>query len=809
MFLYRPGMGGGHTEVPARGRSATHVGPGVDASVRSSQPARGMRGGQTEVPARCRLATPVGLKVGPRRHVKGITMRVVQAARPQTGDDKTAHHGRRSNPTVRATGTDAGEPTADGDDSTCRDTWGFAETAMQELWHKCARMVDGPDWHTLCQEGIVGDDQRMFPTISVQPAPLWDAAIYDDEELVAKVWSHPQAPAMDDSARLRHGFQLPYQQWAEFFDGHVHGPYLVNAAAVGMSVMCTMPAGVYQWRNPVFTDIETDAVDAWIDGQLSQGKIWDVTGSLSPTGGRAAPFVASPLSCAQKPGEAGAPPKVRVCGNMSAGGGDSINAHIEFGPHLEPAGLMSVESVARRVRYLLTEFPDATLYGIKIDLSQAFRNLQAGRREWWSMGMEWRGRKYAHTHVMWGSRSAMHLMALVTSAVCDILARQGIWVDVFCDDFVSVQPSKEAAEAAAAAIKAALASLGLVESVEKYQAPTQQLVVLGVLFNLVTGEITVTEQRRAKTIALLETFLVPDATFSERHVQQLAGRLFFMASVIPWSRPRVFSLWRWLAQWTPAGGSGYREQLPVPREVTMGLEWWYHALHGHESLRSLHLQAGVSTPVVLMTGLASDASDFGFGAIMAGQQWYIGGMWAPWEVNEWSINLRELLAVTFATAAFSPHLAGHIVHFRVDNTTAHYAMCNGGSNNIFMRFLVHVIVQLQEHYKFRMVTEWVDTTSIGPPDPLSRGQWPDGWLMASKSRPGKRQWTECPVPGPVRAVFGTALGPSWGSSQALKSYLQRHWSTGTSFDEYMRSGLYRGSKGSACPSSTAHLQIFT
>ena len=47
VFVWQPNMqparraNSGHTEVPARGRSATHVGPGVDASVRSSQPARG------------------------------------------------------------------------------------------------------------------------------------------------------------------------------------------------------------------------------------------------------------------------------------------------------------------------------------------------------------------------------------------------------------------------------------------------------------------------------------------------------------------------------------------------------------------------------------------------------------------------------------------------------------------------------------------------------------------------------------------------------------------------------------------------
>jgi hypothetical protein len=38
----------------------------------------------------------------------------------------------------------------------------------------------------------------------------------------------------------------------------------------------------------------------------------------------------------------------------------------------------------------------------------------------------------------------------------------------------------------------------------------------------------------------------------------------------------------------------------------------------------------------------------------------------------WSINLRELLAVMFVTMTFAPHLSGHTVCFRVDNTTAHF-----------------------------------------------------------------------------------------------------------------------------------------
>ena len=663
----------------------------------------------------------------------------------------------------------------------------------------------------MCHEGVVSPGQRMFPSAYVQPAPLWDAAVYADEELVADMWSHPASPALDDSARDQRGFQLPYLEWAQFFDTHLHGPYLVNGAAVGMAVLCSITARISQRRNPDFNDMETAAVDTWVAGQVEQGKLHDVTDLLRQHTEHEAgqpPCVVSPLSCAAKPSEVPGPPKVRVCANFSAGGADSINAHIEFAPHLEPAGLMSVESVARRARFLRAMYPQAKLYGIKIDLSQAFRNLQAQRRDWWNMCMQWRGRRFAHSHVMWGSRSAAHLMALVTSAVCDILARQGVWVDVFLDDFVSVQASLADAEAAAAAIRAALATLGLVESVEKYQPPTQQLVVLGVLFDFATGDITVTEPRRAKTLASLAKFLTPGAMASEREVQQLAGRLFFMSSVVPWSRPRVFALWRWIAEWSH-GAAGYRESMLVPQECTVALRWWADVMSPGGHLRSLHLQAGIDHPLSLMTGLGSDASDYGFGGVMSSQQWFIGGQWAKWEKEDWSINLRELLAVMFTTVTFAPHLSGHIVRFNVDNTTAHFAMCNSGANNVFMRFVVSVITRCQELYRFRLITEWVNTLSIGFPDPLSRGLVPDEWLTDSRQSPDSLPWTEFRVPSAVRSLFGDASTRCGGSSQELSLHLRQHWCTGTSFDEFMGSTTFPGLVVTDSLSLMAHLRVFT
>ncbi len=186
---------------------------------------------------------------------------------------------------------------------------------------------------------------------------------------------------------------------------------------------------------------------------------------------------------------------------------------------------------------------------------------------------------------------------------------------------------------------------------------------------------------------------------------------------------------------------------------------------------SLHLQAGVDYPVSIMVGVASDASDYGFGAILSSQLSFSGGCWASWERELWSINLQELLAVMFATMTFAPHLSGHIMCFRVDNTTAHYAMCNSGSDNIFLRFLVHALARCQEQYRFRLVSEWVDTLSIGPPDPLSRGLCPPGWSMESSPSPGSQVWAELRVPETVRAVFGDASAKrrhrpqAWGQAR--------------------------------------------
>jgi len=687
------------------------------------------------------------------------------------------------------------------------DVWGCGDASLALLWATGVGWLDnlwpmlGGDRVRLLEVGA----SALFTDASVLPLPVWDAVVYADEELpgVMGAWSHPHQRALDAAVAREAGAGFAAVRWARVFENHFLCGPLVTWAFTGFPIFCSMaPAHGFTRRNPPFSALDERAADVWVSAQVAAGKVVRV-----PVGGSGAPlppFVCSPLGAVAKDGGAAR----RIIHNLSAVEG-SVGGSVNDFTHYEAIGaldLLSLEGLMRRMLHLRTARPGVPLFAFKRDLSQCYRQFMTRVRERWPMGFWWRGVFYTHAAVMWGHASAAHVVSLLTCAVCDLMAARGFFVVVYLDDFVSVEASAERSVAASAALTEILCALGLVESVTKAVLTCQQLAVVGVAVDLARFTFGVTDERAMALVQLIDEVLLVAAggqAVALLVAQRLTSKLNFVAPVISLSRPYLFSLWRWLAPQAEEPRPHFRR---VGVEVVAALMWWRRVLVGPAGGRTASLLTGVVAPIRGLVGVSTDASDVGFGIVVASARMFAMGAWEAWEVALLSINCRELYTVAIAALSFGALFRGRVVCVLVDNEVTHFAVCNGGANHPCLRILVWVIAWAQERYVFRLVTRWIPGVTNRLADAASRGVNLALWdpVTGSARSPDGPLWSESPgAVELVRRLFTSGLNPTCTSKQELSERVARQWGIGTLSVETVVCGTSPTLWAPNCGASTA------
>jgi hypothetical protein len=430
-------------------------------------------------------------------------------------------------------------------------------------------------------------------------------------------------------------------------------------------------------------------------------------------------IVVSPVVAADKPDSK----DKRICHNLSYDFGDgSVNDFTSF-VNMEPFETARVAQLGRRIVYLKTTLPtDSVIVASRCDLASCFRQFPLRRADWWALGLQHNGRVFGHRVVIWGSRSAAHIAAMISNAVADVIRQRGVAPFTYIDDFIFIGTVEEV-ERSIAIFREVIAQLGLVENVDKFVSPSTSIVALGVQLDLVNGTIGVTPKRRESLRRVIESMVQStSATVREAEARSLIGKLTFIAAVIPWSRPRLFILWRWLASLPSTS-----DTLVVHPEPRYALSWFLARLV--EDRLSIDLMAWrrLEKPVPIVTGVATDASDLGFGGYCLASRCFIRGQWNESELQR-SINYRELFTIVMAVAAFATSLSGRIVRIDCDNMAAVCAVSHGGANNDSLRVLVSMLCVLQEHIRSMVFVTHLAGCRNGLADALSRQLFPEVWL---------------------------------------------------------------------------------
>ena len=691
-----------------------------------------------------------------------------------------------------------------------RDVFHVAPGACFELWRDACGLIARVEQtlHGPACRSLIVHSSPLFSATPSAPLPVWDAAIHADEESALAVWSHPSQPATVNVSALPGAHLLP-GNWPAIFEGNAIGPALTAWASTGFPSCCSMrPEHGFTLPNPRFTDVQQAAVEAWVTAQIEEGCIARVP---ARAGAPPFPFVCSPLGTAPKDDG------LRVIHNLSAPFGSSVNDACDYTP-LGRLDMLCVEGIARRMLFLRTQFPGVPLYAHKSDLRAAYRQLPSRQRDAWLMGLTLRGQLFHHTRVMWGAAASTHICSLFTNAICDAMALRGYFVCVCVDDFVSIEASLTRSQESHTALLGLLSAAGARESPKKRVPPCTRLPVVGVWIDLEAFTIGVTAARASalaeKVSGVLE--LGPNASLSLREAQSLTGKLNFISCVVPLSRPYVFSLFRWTAPHHDALRATPPNTCAMIPEVTHALRWWLRVLRGPPHRLCVSLLVGVQHPLTVHTGVSTDASDWGYGIVLAQERIFAHGPWDPLSALL-SINARELAAVAIFAVTFGHMLTGRVVVVALDSDVAFHALLAGGSDNVALRMLTHVVAWAQEEFGFRLVARHLpgelnfraDHASRGlslstsdplcPPPTDGRPCTPDALRPgASRLFRAPQAWHESRVSPLVATLFSHVSPPCCTTRLALYRAVEARWLCGTPFASNTPFGICPASLARAC-----------
>jgi hypothetical protein len=498
-----------------------------------------------------------------------------------------------------------------------------------------------------------------------------------------------------------------------------------------------------QDANPPFETDEAEQITEWMAKQVERGRTVPVSDAVARD---LIGLFTSPMIGAPKPG--GREGEIRPCHHLSAGGESSVNEGINFDP-LSPIGLLQIDSVVACMRYLRRREPGKKIRLAKLDMKEFFRQIPLRRRDMARVTQRWNGIMNVHTAFTFGARSAPHVCSVVTNALCDEMARLGYFCQCFVDDCVIVGYEEDMTRAVEE-LRRLIKAFGLIENVEKFVDSTHEVAVVGVLFNSETMTVGITEEKKASTLLLLRQ-AVSGSSITVEELRVLGGKLNFLAAVVPFGRSYCSFVWRLAGD---SHGPGHKTK-KVTKNLRWAVQWWIDVLEGRRFTVANMLLGTPEAPLMIISGVSSDACDWGFGGVSETHRWWIRGQWWPSEVVDAAqINVRECFGALMMVAAIAQTgvLNGTILVFETDNECTMWGVNKGHSKKHVLNFLVHAFNVLQERYRFVIVMKHLAGVLNVKSDGISRNVDPLSLGLSTAAG-----WTELPIPTSVRQLLLSAL----------------------------------------------------
>jgi hypothetical protein len=380
------------------------------------------------------------------------------------------------------------------------------------------------------------------------------------------------------------------------------------------------------------------------------------------------------------------------------------------------------------VAMIETAGPGARL--AKFDVDSAFRTVRVRDDDLQLLGFSHLGKFAFDSVCSFGARTSPPIWERVATALNWVFVRvDGIervvhWVD----DFLFCWRVYEDADEEFAAALARCERLGIPVKPPKTVWPCTKLTFAGFLFDTVRGTISVTAERRAYILTLIEA-AERKVRMAPNELSSLLGRLFFVSRVLPAGRGFVNRLLSALR------GKEHRRQVRLTTEMNLDLRWWLRVLPSWSGISLISQPQWCSSADL---EIESDASEWGMGGCF-GSRWFA----EPWSQQQLadahvrdriSMPLLELTALVHAARLWAAHWRGKRIRFACDCLPVVYALNKGTTRAPKMAAQLRVLCSLSVEFGFEFGATHVAGLTNVRADCLSRGQMPPGLAAELRSR---------------------------------------------------------------------------
>ena len=217
-------------------------------------------------------------------------------------------------------------------------------------------------------------------------------------------------------------------------------------------------------------------------------------------------------------------------------------------------------------------------YLFKRDLSRYFLQIPLDPVEYHRVGLIWRGLIFFFIGLAFGLRHSGLQGQKLTDALSWIHRRLGLETPAgkqfnvvnYSDDLGGCETELDRAIESFTLLKVLMDDLGLEESVKKAEAPAQEMIYLGVMFDTVNMEMRVPPEKLAEIKSEIGGWS-RKSTITRKNLQSLLGKLFWVSRVVRLAR--IF-MGRLLQQLRDMSNMGENKKVRLSDNSRKDLKWW-------------------------------------------------------------------------------------------------------------------------------------------------------------------------------------------------------------------------------------------
>lgn len=308
----------------------------------------------------------------------------------------------------------------------------------------------------------------------------------------------------------------------------------------------------------------------------------------------------------------------------------------------------------------------AMLWGCTVDIRDAYLNVPLNWHYHKFFAFKIGNRIFVWQFLPFGLSTAPWTFTRVMRPIKCALRKQLVPLHSFLDDFIILGTSPKEIRISSRLLVETLKNLGFPINEEKTDlTPRQSLEYLGVWFDLKLQEFSIPEEKVLKIRGICQKAM--SAPFmSRRELEGLVGTLNFAASYIHLGRLHLLPIMKWMNRHTVTATRD--RAVPLDKKFRNILSVW-------QDRSFLENPVPMHSPVPDRE-IMTDASQTGWcGVLLPYKTW---GLWPP-ELNQMSINWKELKTIQLTLQFFIEEVRHHTVLLWSDNTTAIACLKNQGT----------------------------------------------------------------------------------------------------------------------------------